>query len=197
MPLLLIALPALVAPAPTPPAPPTMDQLQDQLKAVPEAFIKGKASAMPGLVAKATEGWNRAKPGLGKVVPEAEATAIDRQLKAMKGMQPREQAVGALGVSNLLSRFQPRARSQDLLQADRSTMMAWCVVDAGQLDRLPGVEAAFKPLIDKDQGQHTVAVVAVQDALKRLQASQQKRQAAGMKKALRDLLDLVDVLEKP
>jgi len=197
MPLLLVALPALVAPAQTPTVPQTMDLLQEQLEAIPEAFIKGKSSAMPGLVAQADESWNRAKPALAKTVPTAEATAIDRQLQSMKKMKPREQAVGALGVSSLLSQFQPRSRQQDQLQADRTTMMAWCVVDSGELTRLPGVETAFKPLIDKDNGQHTVAVLAVQDALKRLQASQQKRQAAGMKKALRDLLDLLDVLEKP
>jgi molecular chaperone GrpE (heat shock protein) len=59
------------------------------------------------------------------------------------------------------------------------------------------VAGAFQPVIDGDQGRHTLATVGVQEALKRLQESQKKNQASGVKKALKDLLNLVDVLEKP
>ena len=193
---LLIALPALVAQAPVA-APQAFDQLQELLEAIPEALIDGKRGAMPGLVGKAKAGWDHAKPGLRKAMPEPEIIAIDRQLKAMRTMKPREQAVGALGISGTLSRFQVKSRQQELLQADRTAMLAWCLVDAGQVERLPGVAAAFKPLIEQDKGQHTLAVLGVQEALKRLQDSQQKRQAAGAKQALKDLLELVDVFEQP
>jgi hypothetical protein len=165
--------------------------------AIPAALINEKRSAMRGLVAKAKAGWDRSKPELRKAMPEPELIAIDRQLKAMRTMKPNEQAVGALGISGTLSRFQPRSHQQDLLQADRTTMLAWCTVDAGQLERLPGVAAAFQPLIDQDKGRHALAVVGVQEALKRLQDSQQKRQPAKAKKALKELLAFVDVLEKP
>lgn len=195
MPLLLITPPALVAPAAA--APQALDQLQELFEAIPEALIDGKRRAMRGLVAKARAGWDRAKPDLRKAMPEPEIIAIDRQLKAMPAMKPREQAVGALGISSTLSRFQARSRQQELLHADRTAMLAWCSVDAGLWERLPRVAEAFQPLIGQDKGQHTLAVAGVQDALKRLQASQQKRHAASAKKAVKDLLDLVDVLEKP
>ena len=195
MPLLLIAPPALIEQAPA--APRAFDHLQELLEAIPEAMIIGKRGAMRGLVAKAKAGWDRTKPEISKAMPEPEVIFIDRQLKAMQTMKPREQAVGALGISGTLSRFQPRSRQQDLLQADRTVMLAWCTVDGGQVERLPGVVEAFKPLMDQDKGQHTLAMISVQEALKRLQESQQKRHAAGAKKALKDLLDLVDVLEKP
>lgn len=193
---LLLAPPALVA-QPTAAAPKLLDHLQELLEAVPEALIDGKRGAMRGLVEKAKTEWDRARPEVRKAMPEPEIIAIDRQLKAMRTMKPREQAVGALGISGTLSRFQARSHQQDLLMADRTTMLAWCMVDAGQMERLPGVAEAFKPLIDQDKGQHTLAVVQVQEALRRLQESQQKRNAAGAKKALKELLDLVDVIEKP
>jgi len=197
MPLWLLAPYALVM-AQSPAAQP-MDQVQDLLEAIPEALIAGKRAAMPGLVVKAKAGWERAKPEILKThtMPEADVTFIDRQLKAMLKMKPREQAVGALGISSTLSRFQGRSRKQDLLQADRVVMMTWCSVDAGQWAPLPGVADVFRTLVEQDNGQHTLAVIGVQDALKRLQESVQKRQAVGAKKALRDLMSFVDVLEKP
>jgi hypothetical protein len=42
-----------------------------------------------------------------------------------------------------------------------------------------------------------MALINVQDALKRLDASRLKHQGPGVKKALKELLNLVDVLEKP
>lgn len=195
MTLFVLALPALVAPAPA--APPTLDQLQELLEAIPEALIDRKPGAMPGLVAKAQAGWNQARPGLLKVLPEPDITTLDGQLKAMRNLQPREQAIGALEISAALSRCQPRSRQADLLQADRTAMLAWCRVDAGQLDQLPDMAQAFRPLLDQDQGRHPRAVIGVQAALKRLQESQQKSRPAAAKKALQELLDLVDVFEKP
>ncbi len=196
MPLLMLVVPALVV-VQAPPAAQSLDQLQELLEAIPEALIDGKHSAMGGLVAKARAGWDKAKPGLQKAVPDAEMGFIDKQLKAMLKMKPREQAVGALGISGTLSRFQGRSRHQDLLQADRTTMLAWCDVDAGQWASLPGVAGVFQPLLDQDKGQHALAVLGIQDALKRLQDSQQERQAVSAKKALKNLLDFIDVLEKP
>ncbi|MFN7958946.1 MAG: hypothetical protein U0P46_11590 [Holophagaceae bacterium] len=194
MPLLLPALSAVVAiqaPAPSP-----VDGVQGLVAAIPEAFIEGNRGAMPGLVAKAKAGWEQSRPGLQKVLGEAEAVAIDRQIKAMPRMTPREQAVGALGVLTALSKAQGRGRKQEAAQAGRTAMLAWCLVDAGQLSPLPGVAEAFKPVIDGDKGQHTLVLVSVQDALKRLQDGQRKKQAAGVKKALRDLQKLAGVLEK-
>lgn len=193
--LLLLAVPALVA-APAPADPKVLDGLQERLEAIAEALIEGKPRTLKGLVAKASAAWAQAKPALRAVVPAAEATFIDRQLKAMAGMSPREQAVGALGISSALSRHQPRSRKQDLLQADRTAMLAWCDVDDGKWDRQPGLEAAFQTIIDQDKGQHAGAVVGVSDALKRFEESRQKHRAAEAKKALKDLLDLVDLLEK-
>ena len=152
---------------------------------------------MRGLVAKARAGWEQAKPAINKAMPEPEMTFIDQQLKAMQKMKPREQAVGALGISSTLSRFQARSRQQDLLQADRTAMLAWCEVDAGQWQQLPRVVETFRALIDQDKGKHTLAVSGVLGALKRLQESQQKRYSVGAKKALKDLLDFVDMFEKP
>lgn len=197
MPLWLLAPYALVLTQS--PAIPTLDPIQNLVEAIPEALIAGKRGAMTGLVAKAKAGWEQAKPELlkAKSMPEADATFIDRQLKAMLKMKPREQAVGALGISATLSRYQGRSRKQDLLQADRVTMMAWCSVDAGQWAPLPDVAGAFKPLLDQDKGQHTLAAIGVQEALKRFQEGAQKKQAAGAKKALKDLMAFVDVLEKP
>lgn len=192
--MLLLAPPALTAQAPV--ASPTLDPLQELLEAIPEALIDGRPGSIRTLVAKARAGWEKARPELRTLVPEAERTFIDKQLKAMQTMKPREQAVGALGISSTLSRFQPRSRKQDLLQADRAAMLAWCGVDAGQWN-LPGVAEAFKPVLDQDNGQHTLAVIGVQGALKRLQESQQKHQAAGAKKALKELLGFVDAFEKP
>ena len=204
MPLLLITPPALVVQAPQARpahvAPQVLDPLQELFEAIPEALIDGKRGAMRGLVAKAKAGWDRAKPDIRRAMPEPETIAIDRQLKAMAGMKPREQAVGALGISSTLSRFQARSRQQDLLHADRTAMLAWCHVDAGDWDRLPRLAEAFQPLLDQDEpgnGPHALAVSGVQDALKRFQGSQQKHHMAGAKKALKDLLDLVDALEKP
>jgi len=197
MPLLFLAVPALVAvqaPAPTPKA---VDRIQDLFEAIPTAFIDGKRGAMPGLVAKAKAGWEQARPELLKALGEAEAAAIDRQVGAMVKMTPREQAVGALGVSTALSRIQGKSRQQDLLNADRTAMLAWCLVDSGQLNPLPAVVEAFRPVIHGDNGRHGLVILAVQEALNRLQESQQKNQAAGAKKALKDLLKLVDALEKP
>jgi hypothetical protein len=96
-----------------------------------------------------------------------------------------------------VSRFQPRSRKQDLLQADRVAMAAWCGVDGAMWEPMPNVEGAFKILVDQDKGQHTLAVVGIQEALKRFQESRSKRQAPGAKKALKELLNLLDVLEKP
>jgi len=196
MPLILLALPALVATQASS-APQSIDQVQDLVGAIPMALINEKRGAMRGLVAKAKAGWEQAKPELSKTIPEPEATFIDRQFKSMLRMKPNEQAIGAIGIASTLSRFQPRSRKQDLLQASRLIMAAWTSVDAGQWGPFPTVAAGFKPLIDQDNGQHTLAVLNVQDALKRLEESRQKRQAAGTKKALKELLNLVDVLGKP
>ena len=196
MPLLLLALPALVVQAPAPTVKP-VDRVQGLFEAITEAFIEGKRGAMAGLVAAGKAGWEQARPDLLKALGEAEAVAIDRQVKAMAKMTPREQAVGALGVSKALSRLQGKSRQQELRHAHRTAMLAWCLVDSGQLNPLPGVAGAFQPVIDGDKGSHTLAVMSVQESLKRLQESQQRQQAGGAKKALKDLLKLVDVLEKP
>ena len=161
------------------------------------ALINEKRGAMRGLVAKAKAGWEQAKPELSKTIPEPEANFIDRQFKSMLRMKPNEQAIGAIGIASTLSRFQPRSHKQDLLQASRLIMAAWTSVDASLWEPFPNVAAGFKLLIDQDNGQHTLAVLNVQDALKRLEESHRKHQAAGTKKALKELLNLVDVLEKP
>ncbi len=196
MPLLLLAVPALVA-APPAPVPGPVDRAQDLLMAVPAAFLDGKPSALPGLVAKAATGWEQARPEFLKALGGDETAAVDRQIKAMTKMGPREQAAGALGLSTVLSRVQGRSRRQDELNARRTAMQAWCLVDAGQLEPLPSVATAFKPLVDDDQGRHTLAVLAVQEALGRLHEGQQKKQALGMKKALKDLVRLAEAFAKP
>ena len=196
MPLILLALPALVATQASS-APQSIDQVQDLVGAIPMALINEKRGAMRGLVAKAKAGWAQARPELLKTIPEPEAAFIDRQFKAMLTMKPNEQAIGAIGIASTLSRFQPRSRKQDLLQMGRLIMAAWTGVDAGQWAPFPDVAGGFKPLIDQDNGQHTLALINVQDALKRLEEGRQKRQGPAVKKALKDLLNLVDVLEKP
>ena len=112
MPLILLALPALVATQASS-APQSIDQVQDLVGAIPMALINEKRGAMRGLVAKAKAGWEQAKPELSKTIPEPEATFIDRQFKSMLRMKPNEQAIGAIGISSTLSRFQPRSRKQD------------------------------------------------------------------------------------
>jgi hypothetical protein len=196
MPLFLLVLPALVAAqAPTTAAP--IDQVQTLMVDIPTALIDGKRSAMRGLVARARTGWEQAKPQLRKTLPDPEATFIDKQLKAMQAMKPSEQAIGALGISSTLSRFQLRSRKQELLQVRRLAMAAWCGVDAGQWAPFPNVGDGFRPFLEQDKGQHTLVVVQVQDALKRLNESRQKKNAPGTKKALKELLNLVDQFEKP
>jgi len=195
MPAWLLAVPALMvvqAPAPTP----ALDQLQGLMMAIPEALVDGKRTATPGLVVKAKSSWDALKPEVGKALPEAELTFIDKQLKAMLKMKPREQAAGALGISSALSRYQPRSRKQDLLQANRTVMLAWCGVDGALWEPMPRVEVAFKPLIEQDNGQHALAVVSIQEAIKRFQESTKKRKAVEAKKALKELLNLSAVLEK-
>ncbi len=195
MTLLRLAIPMLLLVQPT--ATPALDQLQERLEALPEALIDGKSGGMPALVAKARAGWAKAKPEVLKHIPEAEAGAIDRTFALMPTMKPREQALAALDLSGRLSRFQAPSPKQTLLQADRVAMLGWCHVDAGLWESLPEVDQAFKPIIEGDQGRHAAAVTRVQAALKRLDASARKRQAVGAKKALGELLDLVDVFEKP
>ncbi|MDR3683210.1 MAG: hypothetical protein P4L11_05725 [Geothrix sp.] len=195
MPLIPFLVPALVA-TQAPVAPQAFDRFQELLEAIPQALINGRTASMRGLVAKAKAGWDQARPEIRKAMPEPEATFIDRQLASMKKMRPVEQAMGALGISSTLSRFQPRSRKQDLLQVDRLAMAAWCSVDSGQWEPFPNVAAGFKPLIDQDKGQHTLTLINVQAALKRLDESHKKRQAVGAKKALKELLSLVDALEK-
>jgi len=195
MPLFLLALPALVAQVS--PAAPAMDQLQELLKAIPVALVDGKGGAMRGQVAKVKAAWDQARPEIRKTLPEPETTFIDKQLKAMQKMKPREQALGALGISSTLSRFQGRSRKQDLLQAERLVLAAWCGVDGGQWEPFPNVAEGFKPILQQDNGAHALAVVGVQDGLKRLQESLQKRQAAVAKKALKDLLASAEVIAKP
>ena len=196
MPLIFLALPALVA-TQVSPGSQAIDQVQNLVGAIPTALINEKRGTIRGLVAKAKAGWEQAKPGILKIIPEPETAFIDKQLKAMLTMKPQEQAIGAIGISSTLSRFQPRSRKQDLLQAGRLVMAAWTGVDAGQWEPFPNVATGFKPLIDQDSGQHTLALINVQDALKRLEESRQKRRGAGVKKALKELLNLLDVLEKP
>ena len=195
MPAILFLVPALVAQAPS--APTALDRLQDLLEAIPEAVIDGKTGNLKGLLAKARADWDRTKPELRKVIPEAEQTFIDRQLKAMEKMSPREKAAGALGISATLSRYQPRSPKQDLLQADRTAMLAWCSVDAGLWQQIPRVAEAFKPVLDQDKGRHALAVASANEALQRFQTAITKKQAPAAKKALKDLLALVDVFEKP
>jgi len=196
MPLIFLLMPALVT---TPPssAIQSIDQVQNLVRAIPVALINEKRGAMRGLVAKAKAGWEKAKPGLRSTIPEPEVVFIDRQFEAMLTMKPQEQAMGAIGIASTLSRFQPRSHKQDLLQVSRLIMAAWTGVDAGLWAPFPNVAAGFKPLIDQDNGQHTLALVNVQDALKRLEESRQKHQDSGVKKALKELLDLMDVLENP
>lgn len=194
MPLLLLVLPALVA-AQAPPAPLPIEHVQDLLRAIPVALVDGKRGAMRGLVAKARAGWQQAKPGLRKTVPAAEAAFIDKQLKAMEKMKPAEQGIGALGIASTLSRFQARSRKQELLQVGRLVMAAWCGVDAKQWEPFPNVEQGFKTILEQDAGKHTLAGMSVQEALKRLQEGRQKHDAADTKKALKELLGLVDLFE--
>ena len=196
MPLIFLALPALVV-TQVPPGSQAIDQVQNLVGAIPTALINEKRGTIRGLVAKAKAGWEQAKPDILKIIPEPETAFIDKQLKAMLTMKPQEQAIGAIGISSTLSRFQLRSRKQDLLQAGRLVMAAWTGVDAGQWEPFPNVATGFKPLIDQDSGQHTLALINVQDALKRLEESRQKRRGAGVKKALKELLNLLDVLEKP
>jgi len=194
MPFLLFALPALVVQVS--PAPPSMDQLQELLKAIPMALVEGKGGGMRGQVVKVNAAWDQAKPEIRKTMPEPEISFIDRQLKAMQKMKPREQALGALGISSTLSRFQGKSRKQDLLQAERLVLAAWCGADGGQWEPFPNVAEGFKPILQQDNGAHALAVVAVQDGLKRLQESLQKRQTVAAKKALKDLLAATEVIAK-
>jgi hypothetical protein len=196
MSLLLLALPALVA-AQAPGGPPAIDQVQTLVGAIPAALVQEKRGAMRGLVAKAKAGWEQAKPGLLKTIPEPEAAFIDKQFKAMLKMKPQEQAIGAIGISSTLSRFQPHSRKQDLLQASRLVMAAWTGVDAGQWEPFPNVAAGFRPLFDQDNGQHPLALMKVQDTLKRLDESHKKHQGTEVKRALKELLNLLGVLEQP
>lgn len=200
MPLLLLVLPALAPALVAVQAPSTalpIEYVQDLLRAIPVALIDGRRGAMRGLVLKAKAGWEQAKPALRRTLPEPEVAFIDKQLKAMEKMKPAEQGIGALGISSTLSRFQARSRKQDRLQVGRLVMAAWCGVDAGQWAPFPNVEQGFKTILEQDGGQHALAAVSVQEALKRLQEGRKKHQAADTKKALKELLGLVDLFEKP
>ncbi|GEM_PF-474303 len=194
---LLLVLPALIAQAPPAQAPASLETLQAQLAAIPEALVAGKAGSMKGLVAKTKAEWDKAKPGLAKTMPEAEQVFVDKQLKSMQKMKPTEQAAGALGIANTLSRFQPKPKDQGLIQARRATLLAWCSVDAAQWEPMPRVGEALKLAVDQDQGRHTLAAIGAQDALKRFEESRKKKQAVPTKKALKDLLGFFDVLAKP
>ena len=195
MPAILFLLPALVAQAPSATA--SLDGLQDLVKAMPESLVDGKASALKGQLAKARAAWDKAKPGLRKTIPEAEQAFIDRQLQSMEKMSPREKAAGALGISATLSRFQPKSRHQELLQLERTTLMAWCAIDAGLWNQMPRVVEDFTAALAKEGDRHTMAVASAREALQRFQAAAKKKQTAPAKTALKDLLELVGVLEKP
>jgi hypothetical protein len=194
MPAFLLALPALVAQAPS--TSQALDPLQDLLRSIPIALAEGKPASVKGQVVKAKAAWEQIKPSLGKSLPEPETTFIDRQLAAMQKMKPREQAMGAIGISTTLSRYQGKTRKQELLQAQRTALAAWCGVDSGHWDPFPGVGEAFRPIMEKDNGAHAMVVIGIQGTLKRLQESRQKHQAAATKKALKELVSFVDVLGK-
>jgi hypothetical protein len=196
--LFLIAPPALVAPPPPAADPaPALDRLQTLFDALPLALVEGRRGAMRGLLAKARGGWEEAKPTLRKSMADPDLTAIDRQVKAMAAMKPREQAAGALGIAITLGGRQARSLGQDVRQAKRTAMLAWCGVDDGQWNLLPKVALVFKPLLDQDQGRHPQVVQGLQGALDRFQEAQKKRQAPAAKQALKDLVDRAGDLEKP
>lgn len=192
-PCLLLIVPAQVA---SPVGAQPLDQVQALVGAIPEAFVQGRAREVRGLVARAKAGWERARPELRGTLPEAELLFIDRQLKAMQAMKPREQAVGALGIAGTLDRHQGRTRVLELRQAERAALLAWCNVDAGMWEALPRVKEAFQPVLDQDRGAHPRAVAGTQEALKRLQAAQGKRRAPEAKQALRELVDLAKAFGK-
>jgi hypothetical protein len=193
--LMPLAPPALTAQAPS--AAPTLEALQLSMEAIPKALVEGKPGATRNLVAQARITWEAAKPTLSKRMPEPDLIAIDRQLKAMKAMKPREQAVGALGISSILSRLQPRSHPQDLLALGRTTLMAWCVADDGHVERIPPVAEAFQPILAQDKGKHPEAAKQIQAALQRLKEAQQLRHASAAKKALKELLTQLNTLGQP
>ena len=188
----VLLIPALLAQAPAAPQP--LDQVQALLATIPQAVIEGRPAETKALLEKARAGWAQARPGL-KAVPEAEAGFVDRQLKSMQGMSPRERALGALMIGRSLAQHQPAGRVRELADADRSARIAWCNIDAGYWNQVPPVADIFRPVLQKEQGRSLV-VAAAEEALKRFAQSQKKEQAAPAKKALRDLMTQVEALQK-
>ncbi|WP_306590582.1 hypothetical protein [Geothrix sp. 21YS21S-4] len=180
---LLLVPPAQVVQAPA--GPPALAEAQGSFEAVARALVEGRRGAMRGLIAQGKAAWERAKPGLGKTLSAAEVTAFDRQVKAMGTMKPREQAVGALGLANTLAGRQAKSADQDVRQAERMAMMAWCAVDDGQWNLIPGVDAPFKPVV----ALYPAAGPGLEASLARFREAQQKRQPAAAKKALKEVLD--------
>lgn len=193
--LLMLAPPAQAQVAPAAMKP--IEALLETLEGVPEALIDNKAARIPALIMRVKTQWERSKAQIAASIPGLDAESITKNIANMGTQKPHEQAESALELSAVLSRHVPASRSMQLLDADRTGMLAWCRVDAGRWTEIPSVADAFKPLLDGDQGKHSKAVSEIQVELGRFQEEQAQKSTAKAKHTLQKLLDLIDVLEKP
>lgn len=189
-----LLIPVLFVQAPS--APPVLDQVQAHLGAISQAVVDGRPGETKALMDKARTAWSQARPALKGVVPDAEAGFVDRQLKSMQAMSPRERAMGALMISRSLAEHQPAGRARDLAEADRAAKVAWCNIDAGYWNQVPPVGELFRAILRREQGRRPLVEAAAEEALKRLEPALKKQQAGPAKKALKDLLAQVEALQK-
>ncbi len=193
--MLLLALvpPAFVQPAPLPPKGGSV--LLEALEAIPQAYIEGREGDLHGHILDAKRHWELVRKA--HVVPEGEVAHFDQTLEALPAQKPRLQAEAALMLAGIVSAQMRPCRAKACLGAELATMLAWCRVESRNWETVPNVAEAFHPLVESSSARHPVAARQVMDCLAALQENLSTRSVTGAKRDLRELLSLVERLEKP
>ena len=170
--------------------------LAETLEELPEAYIDGNEAELPGLSARARRQWEHARRPLAAYLTEGELAAFEQNLTAMPAMKPRLQAEAALDLCGILNRHLRPSRNQKLREADRLTMLAWCRTEARCWDTMPDLMEPMATVMVGDRGRHPEAVKDLQATLALFQKDLAQKSRMEVKRDLRQLLNLLDLLER-
>jgi hypothetical protein len=192
--MIVLAPPAHIHQLPSPAK--ELNALLEALEGPPEALIEGKNKKVYSHAMRAFNAWQRTKEKLLPTLSEQNRSRLEEAMVRMHTAHGVDSVIAALDASDLLAGRSNDDRRSRLGAADRTCMRAWMQVEQGQWGELIDLQGVFKPFLDQDQATYGKALAKVQADLIDLKAAAEAKRSRQAKRAIEDLLERVDDLEK-
>ncbi len=189
--MLQFALPIPSLAAPSEPSTAALHRVLEALEGVAEAAVDGHPQMVPAACRKAQTAWKGDRTVLSSVFEPETLVRLDQDVAQLSTAAPSAAALRSIDLSRRLAEHLPLGRKRALLTADLACMEASIRMASGAISM--DLRAAFAPLRENDTA-HRAAWAKIDRALQAFDDRVHHPEEG--RSAVKQLLDLVDALEK-